>query len=850
MKTIYYFIILLILSANLMRPQCVESINTDTTKHTQYRRGIALPEGYQSYDGRYAGKNLSEEKRRLFPLNQVNSGTGIWTELNPKVPRVDYMGIHFVNIDTGWACGDLGTIIKTTDGGLNWVTEETNTTTPLLKVRSPEGNGQLVIASGFDGLILRSTDRGEIWAMVTSNITGDLWGLQMINDTLGWACGNYNSLTKTTDGGLSWQRVFTPGYKGNYWWIAFMDEHYGFIAADGNVLRTTNGGLNWEIIQAGDGYPLFSIDVIDSLHIAAGGYGGTGYAAKNIYSSDGGNTWIDGGPTTTDPINCVKYINTDTGYITMSEVGIWKTFDRGQSWNLIEPNSPNLQGEYELQLFPQANIGYDVGSYLRIFKANGNFNVWNKLIINDDFSDVFFINEQKGFTLREGNYGMLFRTKNAGVSWDTIHNVPGGKCITFTDSLKGFIGTTTNKIYKSTDGGTTWYQTNGITNAIAKIFFINHDMGWATGDSKIFITTDTGENWIEQLSAPSSIGFQSIYFVDSLYGWTANSNGRPYKTVDGGNNWIQQTNLEIYQSRDVFFLNHQNGFLLESNKLYKTTDGGNTFNLIPDITGYSVAARFSNYGDSTLFITGYQTYRSIDGGEDWYQFPELDLVKINELNLLNSGSGFAVGDMGLILRYYDSTYIPVELTSFLSDVNDDDVILSWKTATETNNRGFEVERFNSESITQNSGTSRWERIGFVSGYGTTVNPKSYSFTDRNVPAGKCIYRLKQVDFDGSYEYSKEIEVYVNAPDEFSLEQNFPNPFNPKTKIKYSIPIGGFVKLVIYDMLGNEVRVLVNEKKQTGIHTVDFDGSSFSSGVYLYRLISGDFVVTKKLVLIK
>jgi len=170
-------------------------------KPVQYRRGIELSENYQSYDEKYLGKNLSEEKRRLFPLES----TGIWTELNPKVPRVDYLGIQFVNKDlptgqagTGWAVGDLGTLIKSTDGGSRWSVIETNTTTPILKVRS--FNGQVVIASGFDGLILRSTDGGETFTQVTSNVTGDLWGLQMINDTLGWACGNANSLIKTADG--------------------------------------------------------------------------------------------------------------------------------------------------------------------------------------------------------------------------------------------------------------------------------------------------------------------------------------------------------------------------------------------------------------------------------------------------------------------------------------------------------------------------------------------------------------------------------------------------------------------------------------------------------------------------
>jgi hypothetical protein len=172
-----YIFWILLLTVEL-QSQVFTNGETDTTKPIQYRRGIELQSGYQSYEEKYGGKNLDEEKRRLFPLQS----TGIWTELNPKVPRVDYLGIGFVNPDTGWAVGDLGALIKTTDGGSSWTVSETNTTTPILKVRSY--NGQIVIASGFDGLILRSDDGGETFTEVTSGVTGDLWGLQMLS----WVC--------------------------------------------------------------------------------------------------------------------------------------------------------------------------------------------------------------------------------------------------------------------------------------------------------------------------------------------------------------------------------------------------------------------------------------------------------------------------------------------------------------------------------------------------------------------------------------------------------------------------------------------------------------------------------------
>ena len=847
MKKIKYIslvVLVLILLSNIY----AQILDSTSEKPIQYRRGVELQEGYsqrdrQTYEEKYAGKNLNEEKTRLFPLQS----TGVWTELNPKVPRVDYLGINFINKDTGWAVGDLGALIKTTDGGSSWTVGETNTTTPILKVRS--FNGQLVIASGFNGLILRSTDGGETFTQVTSGVTGDLWGLQMINDNLGWSCGTSNSLVKTTDGGLTWQRIFTPGYTSDYWWIDFLTEDYGFIAGDGKVLRTIDGGDNWEIIQAGDNQALYSIDVIDSLHIAAAGFGGTSYPAKNIYSSNGGNTWINGGTLTTSEINCIKYVSLDTGYAVMSNIGLWKTTNRGQNWAIAAGI-----GEYELQYFAEGRIGYNAGTVLKLWKAEGSYDVWQRMIINDNFADVFFTSEITGY-IAGGTWigGPVYETTNGGVSWFGIPNFPINLFTTslasliFTDSLKGFAGGAPCRIVKTTDAGLTWNSANrtGLADTIGQIrkfFFINPSTGWSvTSRGGILKTIDGGDNWFAQLNAPLSIGFSSINLVDSLYGWTANSD-RPFKTIDGGVNWIQQIDINIGQSRDVFFIDYQNGFLLESNKLYKTTDGGFTWIQYQNLTGFSIA-KLSIYRDSTIFIIGYKTYRSINGGENWFEFTELNGIRITGLSLLNSGSGFAVGELGLIIKYYDSAYVPVELTSFYSEILNNKVILNWLTASETNNLGFEIEK-------SKSGSQVWQRLGFVQGNGTTTKEHAYSYIDFINETGNYFYRLKQVDYDGSFEYSNIILVYINSPSRFSLSQNFPNPFNNSTNISYQIPNDELVSLKVYDVLGNEVKNIMTKNQKAGYYIIKFSASDLSSGIYFYTLTAGEHSSTKKLILLK
>ena len=159
---------------------------------------------------------------------------------------------------------------------------------------------------------------------------------------------------------------------------------------------------------------------------------------------------------------------------------------------------------------------------------------------------------------------------------------------------------------------------------------------------------------------------------------------------------------------------------------------------------------------------------------------------------------------GLIKFMPFSTSIPVELTSFTASVVEGNVVLNWITATELNNSGFEIER----QKTKDEKSEEWESIGFVNGNGTSTSVHSYSFVDKNTNEGKSYYRLKQIDFDGSFDYSKTVEVDLSLPTIFSLEQNYPNPFNPTTKISWQSPIAGHQSLIIYDVLGNEVAKLV------------------------------------------
>ncbi len=212
-----------------------------------------------------------------------------------------------------------------------------------------------------------------------------------------------------------------------------------------------------------------------------------------------------------------------------------------------------------------------------------------------------------------------------------------------------------------------------------------------------------------------------------------------------------------------------------------------------------------------------------------------------QLEITYNGYSFNIDDIywdNICLEYV----VPVELSNFSALVNGTDAELIWTTATETNNRGFDIERMNTNGV--------FEQIGFVPGFGTTTEPKSYTFTDTKLNAGNYSYRLKQIDFDGSFSYSSEVEIEVVTPSTFSLEQNYPNPFNPSTTIRFSIPVETDVHLNVYNALGQVVAEMVNERLKEGYHEVNFDATNLTSGIYFYRLEADKFVDVKKMIIIK
>jgi len=403
------------------------------------------------------------------------------------------------------------------------------------------------------------------------------------------------------------------------------------------------------------------------------------------------------------------------------------------------------------------------------------------------------------------------RQTNSGASWTAVNNgLTSNKVWSLAVSDSNiFVGTATGGVFRLTVNDTNWTAVNtGITNSSVYSLVVSGSNIFAGTGGGVFLSTNSGTSWTAVNTGLTNTLITALAVSDAnLFAGTAG--GGIFLSTNNGTSWTA-VNTGI-----------------TSNYVY----------------AFAVSDRNVFAGTSTKGI-----FLSTNNGTNWTDVNQgLTVINVRSLTVLGTNL-FAGTYSGGVWRRSLYEMIPVELTSFTANVNGIDVILNWTTATETNNQGFEIER---QVDNRQYSAASWEKIGYVAGFGTTTETKSYSYTDDNISAGKYVYRLKQIDYDGTFEYSNEIEVEIGlTPSEFALEQNYPNPFNPNTVIKYSILEEGFVTLEVYNLLGEKVASLVNEMQEAGRYDINFDASNLSSGIYVYSLRSGKFTSVKKMLLLR
>lgn len=739
-------------------------------------------------------------------LYKSSDGGTSWTAINSATFATNYFRptdvlpisssiiVYAVNANGA----TLGGIYRTTDGGTNWNLVSLNLPTSnyrRISLAQDPNNANTVLA------VFESTD------LTTSGNAG------------------LKGIYKSTDAGATWNQLTSPpkitstgsmSYLGAQGWydnvIAIDPNNSSNIYVGGiDLMKSTNGGTGWSQLSYWDsfyGTPVVHADhhaiVLDASHPNTIFNGNDGGVYK---STNGGTSWtnLNNGLEITQFYGGAVYKTGTTYSGGTQDNGHLKYGGSGTSWTEVYGGD----GGYAAQDQSNSSVSYEEYVYLAVSKTTNAGATWNDCVTGlTDANDAtkclfiapFVMNPENSAVLIAGSTSVWVTANSAG-SWTQSSNV---------------------------------LSSGAMVSAVAVVNSAANYLGFAgTTDGKIFRCTSLNpasgvDTWTEITPSGNNGGYVRRVVVD------LNNKNNVYATYGGYNT---------------------SGTLMSRHAWYSTDQGTSWTDIsgnLPNVPVHTLA--INPVSSSTLYVgTETGVYSTTNNGGSWSSFnsgmplyvPTDELVVQTNTNVLFAFThGRGAWNSG-------SNLVPVELTSFTVASQGTSAALKWRTATESNNYGFDVERKTISLASALRDGEDFDKIGFVVGAGASNAPREYSFTDINIPAGKYSYRLKQIDRDGEFKYSESIEISISAfPKIFGMEQNFPNPFNPSTTIRYEVPIRSHVSLSVFNSLGEKVVTLVNENKEPGEFNIVFNAARLASGVYLYRMEAGNFSQTRKLVVIK
>ncbi len=792
--------------------------------------------------------------------------------IDPNNPNTVYAGAGEILYNFSPFIYDGQGLYKTTDGGTTWnqVTSGFGNVTHFGDLQVSNHNSNFVFAALGSGYwhsgnlsnegIWRSTDAGVTWVRTLNVIDAFDVIVHPTSSTTIYAATGGGVTTAgfyvSTNTGASWTQSNTglpPATSIFRMQISISNSLpstiYALIHTSSNTpvaYKSTNGGANWSQISAGiplggnwgsgwitqGGYDLcIAVNPTNTNHVIVGNIelhqttNGSTFSVQRVGAAS--NAWDC--PTHVDLHRIVfAPSNSNTIYIGC-DGGVYKSTDGGTTWGSANNGLTTIQF-YRIASHPTKHdtlIGgaQDNGNF-RTFNAGAS--AWNYTTTGDGMSCFFDHTNPTTIYLSTQN-GYLGKSTNLGTNI-TWYGSVNGTWITpyfMHPTNNQWIYTANNSVLRSTNGGSSFstiasgVSTSDKINTMAQSSVNPNNMifagsGLYTSTPQVKVSTDGGFTWTDVTSNiggtqrvitrvvcdPSNAS--TMYIVRS--GFSANN--KIYKTTNLGTNW---TNI----SGNLPNIPH------------------NDFFVDPNNTSHYYAA--NDFG----------VYRSTDSGTTWAReglgFPFVPAMDF-DYAVSNGVRYLRVGTHGRSAFETDLDFIvPVELTSFTANALDGNIELNWTTATELNNSGFEIQRsINDEGF---------ENIAFIPGFGTTTDPKEYSYIDENI-SGFIKYRLKQIDFNGNYEYSKIVEVNSLLNLSYELRQNYPNPFNPITNITYILPSSSQVKLTVFNSVGETVELLINEAQSEGKYDVVWNAASYPSGVYFYKLETGSFIETKKMILLR
>ncbi|MFH0733149.1 MAG: YCF48-related protein [bacterium] len=694
----------------------------------------------------------------------------------------------------------------------------------------------------------------------------------MINNMLGWSVGASGQILKTTDGGQNWENFKAPVIASLYG-VYFVDEQHGFIGTTSQTLLTTvDGGENWNVVNIssanGTIKEIYFPDLNNGFLMVSNTAGG-----QIIKTTDGGNTWNISLQATRDLL-AMSFSSPTKGIVTGKDVGTLYYTTDGSTWT----NSP----------IP------DLGGF-----NYSRSDIWGLYMVNDNVAYA------SGWGSRAAGLqpSIHLKTTNGGATWEyqtlseeqrTYVNLEE---VYFKDELNGFcVGGTSSYegsvIIKTTDGGINWeYLSLPFGFPVSFITGIG-DQLWVTGDGGcIGYSSDFGQTWVQITKVPAS-NLNSIQVVTDKIIFSVGFGGVYVKSTDGGFSWnggYVVVNNKCPKINAVCFVNDQIGYIARSsNQVCKTTDGGNTwFAVIKDSAVTSLVFNGIHFIDENLGYVvgrvGNNMLKTTDGGTTWTTITTGGGVDLYDVYFTDANNGVIIGKNRTVMYTIDggltwvaSTLNGIPASAPSSGVLLNDVefyganigyiagVLSFKTTDGGKTWDYFDTPDPTKTMTHVSGFSadKWFMAGQKSIFESTDGGANWaSVCDTNVIDVATLYgtaydKSGYTWVTGGYSSIFTTAPFVSMDDEninvnsFTLNQNYPNPFNPSTIIKYSINEPGLVNLSVFNLLGQKISTLVNKEQSTGAYSLNFDASKLSSGVYFYSLKVNNNIITKKMMLLR